>query len=290
MTKTAGVLRNLLSSEPIVVAPGVNECIGAAIVERLGFKAAYMTGAGTAACIFGKPDMGLVSMTEVVGAARNVAETISIPLICDADTGYGGVLNVWRTARLYANAGAAAIHLEDQAGSKRSGGMAGRTVIPIEEMVAKIHAAREAVGDDLVIIARTDARYLGVDAVVERLTRYLKAGAELAMLAEYYTLEELRQVMGQVKPLALTAGLPHTPQGVLSVGEHTRMGTKLLLYAPVALTVAARAITDTYTVLQETGHLSAEYLRTHALPRDEVFDLVGESEWTSRQEGFSGPS
>jgi 2-methylisocitrate lyase-like PEP mutase family enzyme len=244
-----------------------------------------MTGAGTAASLFGKPDLGLVTMTEVVAAARNIADAVDIPLICDADTGYGDVLNVWHASRQLLRAGVAAIHLEDQSGSKKSGGLSGRTVLPTEAMIAKIRAAKDAVGDDLLIIARTDARYLGVEEAIDRLGRYLDAGAELALVAEYYGPAELRRLMAAVRPLALT----HT-NVPLSVQEHSELGTKVVLYPVVGLTVAARAIRDAYGLLLRTGALSPQYLEEHAISKDELLQVMGLLEWTTRERRFRNSS
>ena len=288
MENRASQLRALLSAERIVVAPGVNECVSARIVEQLGFKAVYMTGLGTEAAILGKPDIGLASMAEVVGNARNIADSVSIPLISDADTGYGNALNVWRTVREFAKANVAAIHLEDQVTPKKCGGLPGRVVVPIAEMVGKIRAAKDAAGDDLVIIARSDAKYLGVEEVIQRLNSYLEAGADLAMEAEPYTIEELRHLAREVKPLCICAGNPRE-EACLPVKEYADMGVKLLLYPIVSLMIAARAVQDAYTRLRDTGHLSGDFLKKHAMSFREFLDLIGFPEWSLRGDKY-GPA
>ncbi len=155
--KTTTKLRQMLSSGPMLVAPFVLNALHAKIAESVGFGAVYMTGAGTAA-ERGFPDVGLLTMTEMVANAKYIANAVDIPLICDADTGYGNALNVGRTVREYEAAGVAGIHIEDQGFPKKCGFFEGKQVIPLEEHVQKIHAALDARTDpDFVIIARCDA-------------------------------------------------------------------------------------------------------------------------------------
>src|SRR2546430_7963859 len=156
--KTTTALRQLLRQPGIIVAPGASDCLTAKIIEREGFPVVYMTGAGTAVTRIGKPDLGFASLTEMLANASAIASTISVPLVADADTGYGGALNVYRTVREYERAGVAALHIEDQAFPKRCGHLDGKQVVAIDEMVTKIRAATEARSDeDFVLIARTDA-------------------------------------------------------------------------------------------------------------------------------------
>src|SRR5690606_34605726 len=152
-------LRQLLEDSKILIAPGAHDALTARIIENVGFEAVYLTGYGQSASHLGQPDVGLLTMTEMLSRVNNMASAVSIPVICDADTGFGDVVNVVRTVREYEKAGAAAIQLEDQLSPKKCGHMTGRQVIPAEEMVLKIKAAVAAREDkDLVIIARTDAR------------------------------------------------------------------------------------------------------------------------------------
>ncbi|MFY9416847.1 MAG: isocitrate lyase/PEP mutase family protein, partial [bacterium] len=169
MKKTT-MLRKLLASKEILVAPGAHDVMTAKIIEQAGFNAVYMTGYGASATILGRPDVGLLTLTEMATQARNIANAVNIPVIADADTGYGNVVNVMRTVREYEKAGVACIQLEDQVAPKRCGHMLGRDVIPMEEMVAKIRAAVEARQDpDLMIMARTDARTnYGIEEAIRR--------------------------------------------------------------------------------------------------------------------------
>ncbi|MEK7878860.1 MAG: isocitrate lyase/PEP mutase family protein, partial [candidate division NC10 bacterium] len=151
-------LRELVAKKQGLVVPGSYDCVSAKLVERAGFRAVYMTGYGTSASRLGLPDMGFAGLTDMVEHARNIASVISVPLIADADTGYGNALNVRRTVQLYEGAGVAALHLEDQSLPKRCGHLSGKQVVSRDEFAQKIRAAVEARSDpDLLIIARTDA-------------------------------------------------------------------------------------------------------------------------------------
>ena len=176
-------LRQMLASDQLIVAPFVLNALHARIAEDVGHHAVYMTGAGTAA-ERGFPDVGLITMTEMVSNAKYIADAVNIPVICDADTGYGNPLNVHRTVREYESAGVAAIHLEDQVFPKKCGFFAGKQVVPIADHVQKIHAALDARTDpDFVIIARCDAYAVnGWEDTVERCRAYTEAGADLVFV------------------------------------------------------------------------------------------------------------
>lgn len=174
-------LRALLDAGTPVLAPGAYDALSARLVEQAGFDVAYMTGFGTTASLLGRPDVGLLGQAEMVGNARRMVAAVDVPLIADADTGYGNPINVVRTVREYEQAGVAGLHLEDQVMPKRCGHMAGKAVVPCDEMLAKIRAAAEARTDpDLVLIARTDvAAVEGVDAAIDRARRFADAGADV---------------------------------------------------------------------------------------------------------------
>ena len=176
-------LRALLDSGQTIVAPGAFDPLAARLVEEAGFPAVYMTGFGTSAALIGRPDVGLLTMTEMVGNAGRIAACVDIPVIADADTGYGNPLNVIRTVGAYEAAGVAGIHIEDQVAPKKCGHMEGKLVIPAEEMAAKVRAAAEArTQPEFVIIARTDARAAeGLERALERGRMYRDAGADVAV-------------------------------------------------------------------------------------------------------------
>ena len=181
--KATTQLRQMLASDQLIVAPFVLNALHARIAEDVGHQAVYMTGAGTAA-ERGFPDVGLITMTEMVSNAKYIADAVNVPVICDADTGYGNPLNVHRTVREYEAAGVAAIHLEDQVFPKKCGFFAGKQVIPADEHVQKLHAALDARTDpDFVIIARCDAYAVnGWEDTVERCLAYSEAGADLVFV------------------------------------------------------------------------------------------------------------
>lgn len=188
-------LRELLASDALIPAPGAYDGLTARLVEQAGFPAAYMTGSGTAAA-HGYPDYGLLTMTEMVENAGVLARSLGIPLIADADTGYGNELNVTRTVREYEMRGVAAIHLEDQVAPKRCGHLAGKEIVPRDEFIAKIRAAAAARRNpDFVLIARTDARAIdSMDEAIWRANAALAAGADVAFVEAVQSLDELRAV------------------------------------------------------------------------------------------------
>jgi carboxyvinyl-carboxyphosphonate phosphorylmutase len=197
-------LRKLLASGETILAPGAFDALSARLVEEAGFPAVYMTGFGTSAALLGRPDVGLLTMTEMADNAARIAACVDIPLIADADTGYGNPINVIRTVGAYEAAGAAGIHIEDQVAPKKCGHMDGKLVIPAAEMAQKVRAAVEARTDpDFVIIARTDARAVeGLDSALDRARQYRDAGADV-LFVEAVTSED--------EAAAVTRALPGVP-------------------------------------------------------------------------------
>jgi 2-methylisocitrate lyase-like PEP mutase family enzyme len=189
-------LHELIDSGDMVLAPGCYDALGARLVEEVGFPAAYMTGFGSAASRLGRPDVGLMTLPEMVDNAHRIAQAVEIPVIADADTGYGNPLNVIRTVQEYEAAGVAAIHLEDQVMPKRCGHMDGKQVIPADEMAAKVAAAVAARNStDFLIIARTDARAVeGLAAALERARHYREAGADILFVEAPQSEQEIEAV------------------------------------------------------------------------------------------------
>ena len=189
-------LRALMTTSPPVLAPGCFDALSARLVEEVGFPAAYMTGYGSAATYLGRPDVGLMTMTEMVDKARRIADATSIPLIADADTGYGNAINVIRTVREYERAGVAAIHLEDQVLPKKCGHMENKQLVPLQEAVGKIKAAVDTrTSEDFLIIARTDARAVeGLEAAIERGHRLREAGADVIFVEAPQNESEIVQI------------------------------------------------------------------------------------------------
>jgi 2-methylisocitrate lyase-like PEP mutase family enzyme len=201
MKRSTTRLRALIARGPTLYVPGCYNAMSARVLESAGFEAIYMTGYGTSLSLTGLPDVGLTSMSEMVANARYIASAVGIPLIADADTGFGNAINVIRTVREYIGAGVAGLHMEDQVSPKRCGHVAGRLVIPMEEAVGKIRAAvdaRNALDPDFVIIARTDARGASggsLDEALRRANAFLAAGADLAFIEGPTSAEEVRRIV-----------------------------------------------------------------------------------------------
>lgn len=247
-------LSKLIKSGEFVIAPGAYDALTAKIIELKGFNAVYMTGFGTSAFQFGFPDRGLLTMTEMVQNANRIVNAINIPLIADADTGYGTVINVDRTVKEYEKAGVAAIHIEDQVWPKRCGHMLGKEVIDQNEMVSKLKAAVEArKNPDFLIIARTDAIAThGFDHALERAHLYAEAGADIIFVEAPKTKNQLRKIpkLFNQKPLLINMG-PRTPN--LSVEELKEIGYAIAIFPGVCLAAAILACQEDLKLLKETG-------------------------------------
>lgn len=254
--KTTTKLRKLFEKDEIVVAPGTHDVLSARIIEQTGFNAVYMTGYGTSASILGKPDVGLLTLTEMAERARNIAEAVDIPLIADADTGYGNVVNVMRTVREYEKAGVACIQLEDQVMPKKCGHMMGREIVPAEEMVGKIKAAIDARQDpDFMIMARTDARTThGYDEAIRRAKLYKEAGADIIFYEspeDKKEMKKLNEELGDTLTLANMLEKGRTP--LLKVDELENLGYNLVIFCVASTYVSARAVKDLMEYLKENG-------------------------------------
>ena len=250
MGESTARLRALLNGPEMLVAPFVYDALQAKIAERTGFDAVYMTGFGTAAAR-GLPDLGLLTMTEMVQNVRTIAHAVKIPVICDADTGYGNPVNVWRTVREYEEAGAAALHIEDQVFPKRCGFLSGKQVIPMEEMLPKVRAACDARRDrNFVIIARTDALAVnGWDDVVRRCRSYREAGADLVFVDGIRTHDDLKNYAAKLGDLPLLYN-----GALLPIPELARYGFKLTIHTS-SLMAAYVNFRDALRQLKQTGVL-----------------------------------
>jgi 2-methylisocitrate lyase-like PEP mutase family enzyme len=282
---TAGQrLRALLAGDGLIVAPGVFDGISAALVGRLGFTAGYLTGAGVAASGFGLPDIGLVTGTEMVERARMIATTLGeVPLIADADTGYGAPLNVIRTVREFERAGVAAIQLEDQAFPKRCGHLPDKELVSEREFLAKLAAALDARTDpSLVIIARTDARaVLGLDVAIERANHYAAAGADVIFVEAPESVADIERIAAEVDaPLLINmvqGGLtPDTPAERLA-----ELGYRIAIHPGTPLGNAAAAM------VAGLAQLSGRDPR-QLTPRgpEGFFELLGLSSWSALGETY----
>ena len=270
-------LRQLISREGAIVAPGVADALNARLVAHHNFEAIYMTGAGTAATRLGMPDVGLLTMTEMVDNAARIADAGRLPVIADADTGYGGVLNVRRTIQSYERAGVAAVHLEDQVIPKRCGHLSGKQIVPVEEMISKIKAAVDArVDQDFLLIARTDGIAVeGFQRTLERAEIYYAAGADM-IFVEAPSREQLPKISPRIKaPLLYNmAASGKTP--FLTKTEIERLGFKLIIYPDWIVLAQIRAASHVLNVLKETESIAR--LANEVASFREFFDLVGMQE------------
>ena len=249
-------LRELLHSPGFLTLPGIYDGISARVANTLGFQALYMTGYGAVASALGVPDAGLASVTEMLDRVQSIAAAIDVPFIADGDTGYGGLLNVDRTVRAYAAAGAAGIQLEDQEVPKKCGHTEYRRVVPREDAIRKIGVAVAARPDaDFLIVARTDARYSeSLDEALRRAEGFLKAGADILFIESPESLEELRRIGETFRGAPLLANMVEggrTP--FLSVGELQGLGYKLAIFPGTGFLTAAKALRDAYAYLQQNG-------------------------------------
>ena len=254
--RTTTLLRKLLKQPGIIVAPGAHNAFTAKIIEQTGgFHAVYMTGSGTTMSLIGEPDIGLLTMTEMVTQARNLANAVKLPVIADADTGYGNAINVARTVREFERAGVAAIHLEDQITPKKCGHFEGKQVVSLDEMIGKIQAAVDAREDpDFILIARTDARaVLGFEQAVERAHAYVEAGADVIFFEAPQSLEELQTIVQSISAPIMVNMDEGTKTPLLTVSELNGMGFKIVIYPRSAPCAAAKTIQELMELLKETG-------------------------------------
>ena len=248
-------LKELIRSRKFIVAPGVFDGISARIADQMGFDALYMTGYGTTASHLGLPDAGLATYTDMVGRARVIAGLSGTPLIADADTGYGGLLNVRHTVRGYEEAGVAAIQIEDQEMPKKCGHTPGRRVIPIEEMVLKVQVAVESRRSDAtLIIARTDARTtLGLDEALRRAKAYRQAGADIIFVESPESEAELERIGGEIDAPLLANMVSGGKTPVVPAETLAAWGFAIAIYPGIGFGAAAAAMQQAYTHLLAHG-------------------------------------
>ena len=252
--KAKASLRKILSSGKLIAAPGIYDMISMRIADRMGFECLYMTGYGTVASYLGVPDAGLASYTDMVNRVAAFCQMAKTPIICDGDTGYGGMLNVAHTVRGYEAAGAAGIQLEDQEYPKKCGHTPGRRVIPAEDMVRKIRIAVEARSSkDMLIVARTDARTtLGLDEALRRAEMFAKAGADVLFVESPESEKEL-EIIGRSFELPKLVNVVETGRTpVLPAKTYEEMGFAIAIYPGSGFLAAGRALEDTYAQIRKT--------------------------------------
>ena len=280
-------LHDLLKQGDPVVAPGAYDALSARLIEATGFPAVYMTGFGTSASYLGRPDVGLMTMAEMVDQARRIALAVDVPVIADADTGYGNPISVIRTVRAYENAGVAAIHIEDQVMPKKCGHVEGKQVIPAEEMVEKVRAAIAARSSpDFTIIARTDARAVeGFEAALDRCRRYRDAGAGVIFFEAPHTEEEIAGVAAEFKGTPLMFNWAEggkTPP--ISLARLAELGYRIVIFPISALLVASRAVQQALQAIRQGG--TPQTIMDRMLPFPDFLDFIGLPEIRDLEQRF----
>jgi 2-methylisocitrate lyase-like PEP mutase family enzyme len=281
------VLRTYLKTPgKMVIAPGAFDGISARLIAEAGFEAVYMTGAGTAASRIGQPDLGLITLTEMVANAAAIVECTGLPVIADGDTGYGNPLNVIRTMREYERAGVAAIHLEDQTFPKRCGHMEGKQVVPAEEFVQKIKAACDARrSEEFIIIARTDANTVyGFEEAVRRGTLYAEAGADVLFIEAPLTMEEMKSIPKLIKaPCLVNVAGPASRTPALATDELRSMGYKIAIHPAISMDAVVTAIRRALKRLKGEG---ISWDPENVVGPQKFFEAMGLETWKACEKNY----
>ena len=282
-------LKSMLKSKKPLVIPGVYDALGAKIAQKVGFDAMFQTGYGTSATLFGMPDFGFIGATETVDNARRICRAVSVPVIVDADTGYGNALSVWKLVKELESAGAAGIFLEDQKWPKRCGHMQGKEIVPQEEYTEKLSAAIDArENKDFIIVARTDARATeGLDAAIERGKQNKKTGADAVFVEAPRSLDEMKRI-GKEISAPLVANMIEGGATPLSSAETlNKMGFKIILYPLSVLYANTFATMNILKELKKSGE-TTKY-KQKVVNFDQFNDLVELSKFRKMEKkyGFS---
>jgi len=278
-------LRRLLREEPVVVAPGVFGPVYALLAERMGFRAAYLSGAALTG-FYAMPDLGIITLDELARMTSYITRVVRIPIIVDADTGFGEALNVYRTVRELEDAGAAAIQIEDQVLPKKCGHLAGKKLVSIDDMVKKIMTAVEARRKDTVIIARTDARGVeGLEAAIERAQIYIEAGADVIFPEALTSLEEFKEFARKVKAPLLANMTEFGKTPYITVDEFREAGYKIVIFPVTTFRIAMGAIREALIELKEKG--TQKHLLDRMMTRKEFYELIGYHEYEARDSAIA---
>jgi len=283
----AAALRDLLRRPGLLQAPGCFDAFSGRLVEQAGFPAAYMTGFGTSASVLGLPDTGQISFAEMATHAGNIASSLRIPLIADADTGYGNAINTYRTVRAYARAGVAAVQIEDQVAPKKCGHTRGKAIVPLGEMLGKVRAAADARAEqDIVIVVRTDARSVaGFEAALERCLAFEAAGADVIFFEAPESEEEMSMVARRVKAPLLINLVEGGKTPLLPRSRLEALGYKIAIYPASALMAAAKAMQRLYArIRSEDAYAPGPDQVTF----EELKTLVGFPEYYAMEERYKG--
>lgn len=276
----------LMKREGIIVAPGCYDALTAKLIEKSGFEALYMSGAGVSMSTLGIPDVGLTTLSEMLTRVSQISQAVSIPLIADGDTGYGNPLNVYRTVRDYERAGAAAIHIEDQVMPKKCGHELGRKLVPVEEMKQKIHAALDARrSSQFRIIARTDARTeYGLEEALSRAKAYEEAGAEMIFVEAPQTVEEMKEIHRVIKGPTLSNMVEGGKTPLLSAPELEVIGYKIVIFPNALTRVMTKAAVGLLKELKEKG--TTRGMLDRMFSHGELFELFDFPRWVELEKRF----
>jgi len=269
------MIRQALATHGQLIMPGIYDALSAKIAARAGFEVTFITGYSLSATLLGEPDFGLLTQTEVVNAALRICSVIDVPVIVDADTGYGNAINVIRTVQDLIRAGAGGMFLEDQVWPKRCGHMRGKQVIPLTEQLNKLRAAVEAKGnEDFFIVARTDSRQaLGLDEAIKRGIAFKNAGADAVFIEAPESKDEMREIAKQVKGHLVANMLERGVTPLMGPEELKELGFDLIVWPLAPLYSVAKSLTDVYTTLRKEG--STLSILDRLMPFDEFNSIVG---------------
>jgi methylisocitrate lyase len=287
MASPGACLRAAWAERPIQI-PGAFNALTAKVAEQLGFSAVYLSGGALAAGWAGLPDIGLLTLTEFAEQAAVLARATSLPVLCDADTGFGEPINVARAVELYEDAGAAGLHLEDQVLPKRCGHLSGKTLVDTATMAAKIRAAVASRRDpDFVIVARTDARSVeSLDAAIARARAYLAAGADMIFPEALESALEFARFADAIDAPKLANMTEFGRSPLVPFEDLAALGYRAALYPLTAFRAAMRAATEALTVLRDQGVQTS--LLNRMQTRAELYDLLGYTDWEARDRKYFG--
>ena len=269
------LIRSLLMEKGQLVMPGVYDALSAKIAKRAGFELVFITGYSLSATLLGEPDFGLLTQTEVVNAAQRICAVVDVPVIVDADTGYGNAINVVRTVQDLIRAGAAGIFLEDQVWPKRCGHMKGKQVVPLDEQLSKLRAAIEAKQpNDLFIVARTDARQAhGLQEAINRGIAFKETGADAVFIEAPESKDEMKEIARQVPGPLVANMLERGVTPLMAPAELKDLGFDLIVWPLAPLYSTAKSLNEVYTTLRRDG--STLTMLDRLMPFDEFNEIVG---------------
>jgi carboxyvinyl-carboxyphosphonate phosphorylmutase len=291
--KKSTLYRELIEDPKILVSPGAYDCMSAKLIEQMGFAAIATTGAGISNSFLGKPDVGLLTLSENITVTRNIVRSVNIPVTADADTGYGNALNAYHTVQLFEEAGVVGVNLEDQVFPKRCGHLKGKEIIPLEEMVKKIEAALAArKDDDFLIVARTDAASLqGIEEAIRRAKTYLSAGADMIFPDAVLSKEDIKKFVGELQaPISINMGLAirqrkTTP--LISFSELEKIGVARVTFPRMTNAAALKGMQAALSIVKESIASKRLIERPELVVGfEEITGLMGFNEYVELEQRF----